>query len=133
VAKIKFDWSLVENRSELGRKLLAKRLFKKNNKSQLIAYICWALLGGMGLHRLYLGQWRQALFLVLFFIFVFVSPLWLVTLTEILSAQQYSTISSALMFMGFGVFFIEGFRLFFLVRNWNEELRQEIETQLVFI
>ncbi len=131
MAKIKFDWSLVKNRSELGRKLMLERLVKQNRKHQLVAYALWALLAGLGLHRMYLGQWRQAFSLIGFYLFALLTPSLLLLSGNV--ALRNSSLTTILLLAGIGIWLYEGVRLYSLVRRWNEELRKEIEISMAFV
>lgn len=129
--KIKFNWNLIKNRSELGRELFMKRMLKLHSKSVLTAYSLWALLGGIGAHRIYLGQWRQAIFLFAFLMFVVVSPS-MMNFVPYLSKIN-ADITSILLIVISGVWLFEGVRLYSLVQRWNEKLREELEMHMVFV
>ena len=131
MGKIKFDWSLVESRSELGRQLMLERLVKQNKKQQLVAYSLWALLAGFGVHRMYLRQWRQAFILIGFYFFVFAASIMLHFNGG--ATQLYSSLTTILLAIAIGIWVYEGFRLYFLVGKWNAELREEIEMSMAFV
>ena len=131
MAKIKFDWSLLENRSELGRKLLLERLVKQHKKSQLIAYALWLLFCGFGLHRMYLRQWRQAFMLIGLYFFVLIAPTGFYLNGA--TASLYGNLNTILMIIAIGVWLYEGVRLYGFVRRWNAELREEIKMNMVFV
>jgi len=119
----------VENRSYQARELLVKRYLPRFKKSQLIAYTLWFLLGTVGAHRFYLKQWKVGLAILMFWLLVPLSVLFLVSKMNTGNSELLSLIPEMFKYMFLGFILVEGVFLFSKVSHYNEKLFMKLRAE----
>ena len=119
----------VERRSTQGRELLVNRYLPRFKKSQLIAYTLWFLLGTVGAHRFYLKQWKVGLAIVLFWLLVPLSTLFLVSKFNTDNSELLLLVPEIFRYLLLGFILVEGAFLFSMVTRYNSELLMRLKTE----